>query len=274
MDKIYHYVVLRLAIDDLRGEIINVGIVLFAEEEQPRLIVMATLNKLRALDASWDQARFGRWVANIQEIIAQQRTPQEAVQGLAMFGFCDAEAIGMFTASNQTELASEIAEVKATYVSNRAATAQHRERRSRLHTLLRERFRAMHVLGATMDDLANHMVVAHVPVPGHSELRTDFLYGNGVYSITQAIDYRISPDSVHNKLSEVCLKITAAHMAARAYGPTTQCLAVLDIPPELEDATDAQVDLLHAQNFDIFRFGDPQSMAEYLQRAAPPLPIQ
>jgi hypothetical protein len=41
----------------------------------------------------------------------------------------------------------------------------------------------------------------------------------------------------------------------------------------MEDATDAHVDLLLAQGFEVFHFGDRQSMGEYLQRATPAAPL-
>ena len=51
MKQRYHYVVLRLKTNDLRNEIINVGIVLFDESLKPTVLTMAPLNKLRAIEA-------------------------------------------------------------------------------------------------------------------------------------------------------------------------------------------------------------------------------
>lgn len=272
MNQTYHYVVLRLATEDLRGETINVGIVLICPAERPRLIMMATLNKLRAIDANWDTPRLARWTDNVRQLMDAEKTPQKIIDTLARFGFCDPHAIGMFAADSQAELDRQLAEIKGSYVANRASAEKpKREKRTRLQTALREQFKNMHVLGQTTDDIANHLVVANVPVPSHSELKTDFIYKNGVYRITQTIDYQVAPDSLHNKLAEACVKSTAAELAMKTYGQNSLRLAVLDIPEALADATDAHVDLLLAQGFEVFHYGVPAEMASYLAKAAPPL---
>lgn len=274
MNTTYHYVVLRLAPDQTRGEVINVGIALFPRDEEARVVTMATLNKLRAIDASWDSQRLTAWTQGVRMVLNNERGVAAQTQALARFGFCEPDAVGMFTANTPEEVAQRLQAIKATYVANKANEDRpKREKRTRLQTALRDQFKKMHVLGNDTDDLANHLVVANVPVPSHSELKTDFVYKNGVYRITQTIDYHVAPDSVHNKLAEACVKSTAAELAMKTYGPQTQRLAVLDIPQGMEDVTDAHVDLLLAQGFEVFHFGDNTSMAEYLKRATPPAAI-
>lgn len=270
MKTTYHYVVLRLAPDQTRGEVINVGVALFPELEDARVVTMATLNKLRALDASWDSQRLVAWTQGVQLVLEHERGVAAKIQALARFGFCESEAVGMFYAASPEELASRLQAIKVSYVSNKTNDERpKREKRTRLQTALREQFKKMHVLGNDTGDIANHLVVANVPVPAYGELKTDFVYKNGVYRITQTIDYHVAPDSVHNKLAEACVKSTAAELAMKAYGPDTLRLAVLDIPSGMEDVTDPHVDLLLAQGFEVFHYGDSASMADYLNKAAP-----
>lgn len=270
MKSTYNYVVLRLAVDAMRGEVINIGILLLEPEQPARPILMATLNKLRAIDASWNSQRLTAWVKNIETIVANYRTAIAQVQALARFGFCESDAVGMFTAESPEELAKHLARIKATYVANKQPEDKpKREKRTRLQTALREQFKRMHVLGETMDDLAQHLVVSNVPVPEYPDLKADFVYKNGTYRITQTLDYHVAPDSLHNKLTEACVKSTAAELAVRHYGATTKRLAVFDVPDEYASAVDSHVDLLHAQGFEIFHFDDSTSMADYLTKAAP-----
>lgn len=274
MNTTYHYVVLRLAADDLRGEVINVGLVLFNEKQPHRIVMMATLNKLRAIDASWNTQRLAAWSNNVSKIVENQRSAQSCVQTLGAFGFCDPKAVGVFHAESEAEVSKMLTELKHTYVSStQSAEKPKREKRTRLQTALREQFKKMHVLGDTVDDIAEHLVVANVPVNGHPELKADFVYKNGTYRITQTIDYHVAPDSLHNKLMEACVKSTAAELAFKNYGPSTKRLAVLDIPPEFADAADTHVDLLYAQGFEVFHFNDNASMADYMTKAVPQLGV-
>jgi hypothetical protein len=272
MNKTYHYVVLRLAADKMRGEVINVGVVLFKEGDHPRSIAMATLNKLRAIDSSWSTARLFKWIENINAILAGSKSSSvtKQIEVLERFGVCDSRAVGMFYAETQDELNERLLEIKRLYVSNSAKPDKAKgTKRTRLQTALRDQFKHMQILGANIDDLNNHLVVPNVPIPSHPDLKSDFVYKNGVYRITQTIDYRVAPDSLHNKLAEACVKSTAAELAAKAYGEGTLRLAVLDIPEEFIDSTDTHVDLLLAQGFEVFHFNNNQSMASYIQKAAP-----
>lgn len=270
MNSTYNYVVLRLAVDQMRGEIINVGLLLLGPQEPARAIMMATLNKLRAIDASWSSQRLSAWVDNIHTILDNYHTPTSQVQALARFGFCEGDAVGMFTADTPAELSKHLTRIKAVYVSNKTKEeTPKREKRTRLQTALRDQFKRMQVLGDTVDDLAAHLVVANVPVAGHPDLKADFVYKNGTYRITQTIDYHVALDSLHNKLMEACVKSTAAELAAQGYGSDTKRLAVLDIPQEFADSTDGHIDLLLAQGFEVFHFGNAQSMGQYFERAVP-----
>ncbi len=123
VNKAYRYVVLRLATNNLRGEIINMGAVLLQDGAAPRVIMMATLNKVRAVDASWTPARLAGWVANVRALAVRDAAPLKVVQTLGAFGLCDPDAVGMFMAETDAEVARQLAEIKAIYVSNRAPSA-------------------------------------------------------------------------------------------------------------------------------------------------------
>ena len=270
MNSSYHYVILRLAPDDLRGEVINVGAVIFHNNEAPRVVMMAVLNKLRAVDSTWGALRLARWASNIQSLAAAPGLASEVIRSLGRFRFCDPDAVGMFTAESEAEVVRNIAEIKSTYVANKAtADRPKREKRTRLQTALRDQFRNMQVLGETIDDIAGHLVVQNVPVPEYPELKSDFVYKNGVYRVTQTFDYRVAPDSIHNKLSEACVKSMAAELAMKSYGSNTIRLAVLDVPDEYLDAASSHTELLKARGFQMFNYLDSQNMAKYLDLGAP-----
>jgi hypothetical protein len=262
-------VVLRLAPDTLRGEVINVGIVLFSPDEPPRVIMMAPLNKLRAIDSRWDSAKLTHWRDNVEAIVRNGSNPQRIVSSLSSWGFCDEQAVGLFSAGTKADVAKEIAEVRRTYVAARAPAAEQvREPRTRLQAALRKQFKLMHVLGKDAGELAEHKVIANVPVPDHPAFKADFVYKNGVYRVTQTLDYFVSPESMPQKLAETCLKAAAVEMAEQAWGPDTQKFAVVHIPEALRDVTDDHLDLLLHKNFQIFHFGT-NDMDRYLKLAAP-----
>ena len=268
MKQRFHYVVLRLKTNDLRNEIINVGIILFDDSLKPAVITMAPLNKLRAIDKSWDAARLSQWTLRVHDVVEMAKDAKEILYTLDRFGYCDKKAVGMFMASSQKEVAENIAEIKRVYVTNKSGVEKpQKEKKSKLQILLKEQFECMDVLGKTVDDLEKHLVVPNVQVPEHPSLKSDFVFKNGIYRITQTIDYNVEPDSLHNKLTEACVKITAADFAVSQYGEKTRKLAVIDVPEGFWGTVDAHVDLLIKKKFEVFNFGDPSSMLDYFDKA-------
>ena len=121
----YYYVVLRLVPDAMRGELINIGIALFSKDGAARIITMATLNKLRAIDSSWDAKRLAEWSGNVQSIVNSKNKISDQIKALEIFGFCEKESTGMFVADSESTLNERILEIKTKYVSNKDLSLIH-----------------------------------------------------------------------------------------------------------------------------------------------------
>lgn len=264
MSKIYRYVVLRLAPDFMRGETMNVGIVLFPSEGKPEVIVSAPLQKLRALDADWSAKRVTEWSHHVRELVDTADDIEACVKTLSHLGYCVPGTPGMFVASTEMEFAQELNEIKDIYVNPKGFTRKSgRERRPRLVSELKNQFKRMQRLGKSIDDLTQHLVVPNVPVPDHPDLKADFVYKNGVYRITQTLDYRVSVQGAHQKISEACTKTIAAQLAKQSWGEDTVKLAVVNIPEEIADIADPHIDMLLAQGFSIYHSNIPEDLAKY-----------
>ncbi|OXS92657.1 DUF3037 domain-containing protein [Pandoraea apista] len=262
MTKFYEYVVLRLAPDAIRGESINVGLAIFPQDESPVTRISASLAKVRQLDASWNSSRADRFRDAVQEIIVDQnRSIDERISLLAALGYCLPGEPGFFYASPST-LAEEIRLVEAQYITAKNEPNR-RAPRSKLHQEIAQRFKSMKLLGKTADDLLDHLVVPHVAIPGTPDLKADFVYKNGVYRITQTLDYRVSSQGARQKIAEACTKVTAAQQGQKVWGDTTMKFALVCVPGEVADIADSHLDLLYASGFKIFHADKPKELASY-----------
>lgn len=261
MTQLYEYVVLRVTPDTIRGEVVNVGIALFPSDGAASVRVSAPLAKLRALDAGWNAARVAAFRAQIEEILATSHSTSQKIRMLASLGFCQEAEAGFFYAK-PSELASELREIDIRYVDP-LGEPRRTGPRSKLHREMVTRFRSMDLLGSSVDDLAKHRVVPHVPVPNYPDLKSDFVYKNGVYRITQTLDYRVASRGAHQKISEACTKTMAANLAADAWGDNTLKFALVCVPPEVAPIADGHLDMLYAAGFEIFHADDPKDLSRY-----------
>ena len=68
-DMMYEYVVIRLTPDMMRGESINVGLAVFPNIGSPMLRIIASIAKVRALDANWNTDKHSKLKMQLQEIV-------------------------------------------------------------------------------------------------------------------------------------------------------------------------------------------------------------
>jgi hypothetical protein len=269
MNSTYEFVVLRLAPDVMRGELLNVGAVVFPPDGAPRVYLMAPLGKLRAIDATWNSSRLSAWRCTLERALKADRSISEHINTLAHLGYCKRGEPGMFYAENESQLDTEISNIRRTYVSpiGEQITSAKKERKTRLASELRLRFKNLNVLGKSVDDLSEHLIVQNVPVPDYPDLKADFVFKNGVYRITQTLDYRVSTQGAHAKINEACVKSMAAELASKTWGDDTLKLAVVQIPSEFADLADAHLDMLYAHGFKIFHADNQSEMGKYVVEA-------
>jgi len=269
MNSTYEFVVLRLAPNPMRGELLNVGAVVFAPSGEATIHIMAPLGKLRVIDATWNASRLADWRHTLERVLRMDRSTAEHINTLAHLGYCKRGEPGMFLAENAAQLDAEISNIRRTYITpaGEAIQSHKRERKARLASELRQRFKSLKVLGKSIDDLSEHLIVPNVPVPDYPDLKADFVFKNGIYRLTQTLDYRVSAQGAHAKINEACVKSMAAQLASKSWGPDTLKLAVVQVPNEFADLADGHLDMLHAHGFEIFHADRQADMHRYVQQA-------
>lgn len=259
MTMVYEYVVLRLSPDIMRGEYVNIGLVVFPAEGKPSVRLLAPISKVRALDPTWNSIKHTHLRAQIEDLLSEQSSTECKVEKLVRLGLVHSNEPGFFHASSET-LEQEIRSVAAQYILSRV---ERKPRRANLHKEMVQRFKDMELLGSSIDDLPKHLVVPHVPIPQYPDLKADFVFKNGVYRITQTLDYRVSESAAHQKVAEACTKAMAAREGVNAWGEGTKKFALVCIPPEIADIADSHIDLLIANGFVIFHADKKDDLDSY-----------
>jgi hypothetical protein len=260
ISTLYEYAVLRLSPDVMRGEFVNIGLVVFPCDGEPIVRITAPVGKISAIDPAWNQARESQLRDQLINILASLRNTAARIATLESLGLVRNSDLGFFY-STEAGLDAEIRELSATYIVTRPNTEK--AKRSKLHKEMAVRFKGMGLLGSGVDDLTQHRIVPHFPIPGNPDLKADFVYKNGVYRITQTLDYRVSAQGARQKISEACTKVMAAAEGAKAWGTDTKKFAIVNVPSEVADIADAHLDLLYTSGFQIFHSDNKVDLADY-----------
>jgi hypothetical protein len=196
--------VLRYQPDMQRQEVVNVGIVLFTQEE-PRVSLGTNLGKVLALDPNFRVAQIYEQAKRLQHTLsalgAKNLSPPEIVERFANGGTLSLSPTGMIDRTGRT-IESIIEELEHDLVRAPVPRRLKDPRTSRLHSELRRVFAQGKILGSKPSDIDKHLVVPNFPIDPDVGLFAEFALRNGKLHITETVDFRTAPSSTKRTESQ------------------------------------------------------------------------
>ena len=188
------FTLLQIVPDQLRGEALNVGIVLHTETG-PDLRLRMLPNRLKALAPSYSRTNLEEWhqawIATLQRFDrADQRWAW--LKG-AMAPLRLAETGGTISAESTSDLEAQVESLLERLVMpprSMVATVKPRMRRSGLNAQLTSWLRAQHLYSSKLQDLYTNRVVSGYPLSMAEELFAEFALKNGSIHVIETLDLR------------------------------------------------------------------------------------
>ena len=188
------FTLLQIVPDRLRGEALNVGIVLHTQAG-PDLRLRMLPSRLKALMPGYSRVNLEEWreawLSALQRFdSAEQRWSwlKEAMAPLRL-----SETGGTISAEDANDLEAQIEGLLERLVMpprSVATLAKPRIRRSGLNAQLTAWFRAQHLYSSKLQDLSKNRVVPSYPLSMTEELYAEFALKNGVVHVIETLDLR------------------------------------------------------------------------------------
>ena len=263
MQRSFEFRIVRYEPDARRGERVNIGLIVLAPNGVQAHLLK---NMAKALALSPQVAFHSSLKVDLEDMYAD----------VAKSGTLDAATrMGEFTLSEAGAFYCDASELP-TYVDaamkrlvNPARRPSTSEGTTRLHTEIKRQFKHDGVLATNPEQIGDHKVVAGFSFPGDDELSSDFAFKNGVWTLTQVIDYRgASSSTVSKKIKEVSLKSIALDQALkdteRLLGEKLEVVnsAVVWVPEELSEAAAPQLEIL-GDYARLYRFQSQREQAQF-----------
>lgn len=191
------FTVLRVQPDRMRGESVNIGLVVFLPGGAVMARVEADMARLRALDANLPRLPILQDLA--QDIEARiSALPTRDMQQLMLRDFYAPvradEHLGSLEADTPEALEEHIEGMMNRLVRKPALTvresAQRPRKPSKLDSQMKAWFKGAKLLGRHMDDLARHRIVESYPVAVDADAYADFAFKNGALHVIETLDLR------------------------------------------------------------------------------------
>lgn len=226
--KHYEFAVLKLKPDESRGEVVNVGLVLF-KPSGVDIRMSPSLAKARALSAyvCVEHLRtLPQSAAPVLDKIARRDLQLMALESLFRPVTIEGD-LGVLSADNEDDYEARVQQIMDGYVMPEARVRKRQASySSRLHTDLRDWFRRAGLLSSGPDSIRENKVVTNYPITPAAGVYAEFAIKNGDYRITETVDFRVK-DIDSRKANESAAKAIALIEAKASLGSGTKRYAIV-----------------------------------------------
>ncbi len=217
----YKFSIIRFAPDDARDERINIGVIIFSEENLD-IRISKKLEKVRALSTALDIEMLRNLVENIkvvdEKFQAAGASLDERVRFLSRIGSLTLSNLGTFSAENATVYENRISSIFKSMVDPEPQFPRFREKRSRLLTQVKSFFRQEGVLASRDESLDSHRIVAGYELD--KGLVADLALKNGAMHIIETIDASGEENTIRKAIGEIGIAALVLESARMKFGET------------------------------------------------------
>jgi hypothetical protein len=214
----FSFAVLKLIPDALRGEAVNLGIVVFRESEVDiRVGEVLTRAKLLYPDLSSEMIRDG--VSALKRLGASELPPQLRYELMRDSGLLKLGELGYFTADGTEMYEQKAVELLKVFTASGRRSARKERAGSKLVSVVRKAFRDEKLLSPVGDAAAinEHKIVPEWPLPMRPSLKASLALKNGLLRVCEVADLAFEDEGAPPKLLfESAVTLDVAHRDANA----------------------------------------------------------
>ncbi|MED5523450.1 MAG: DUF3037 domain-containing protein [Pseudomonadota bacterium] len=183
--KEFKYSIVRLTPDEHRGEIINVGLIVFRDQAADVRLLDST-SKIKFFDSTVTLSDLDSFSENLEWFASSINDPE--LVATAFSGSMTITRPGVFHAEGEAEYEVIVGNLMAAYVN--PLKKRSGIYRKRIVTELKDIFRGKGILGKDESDLLDHKIIPKFPISEDEGLFAELLLKNGKYHITETLDLR------------------------------------------------------------------------------------
>lgn len=225
------FTLLQIVPDRLRGEVLNVGIVLHTAAG-PDLRLRMLPSRLKALAPSYSRVNLEEWHQAWLAALQRFQTPEQRWAWLqdAMAPLRLAETGGTILAVTPADLEAQVEGLLERFVMpprTFSKVARHRIRRSGLNAQLTSWLRSQHLFSTKLQDLSKNRVVSGYPLSVAEELFAEFALKNGALHVIETLDLRGHSSYTKPLRNEASHKALVLDLAQDELEASSQRIAVV-----------------------------------------------
>jgi hypothetical protein len=256
----YDYALVKYTPNPKRGEIINIGIIIFKNNDFD-LRLLSGAAKLRLLDGTSSTDDILSIEKAINDAKPHCKNQKEFLSFLDLFrSSFSIGKMAKFQIDHEQQYEAQITRLFNDLVKPYSARESF-VRTSRIQTLVKNKFESLNILAKSDDELSYHKVVQNYTLNEKSGFSADFLLKNGRYHISEVIDYNVN--DLNSKFKETTLKVMTFMEGKKHLGDNTGCYFVYSAAPEIEQQIQSHLNLADDYSESMFNIASKQDERRY-----------
>ncbi|ELY1990396.1 DUF3037 domain-containing protein [Vibrio harveyi] len=258
----FDYAVVRYMPNPMRGEVVNIGLIVFKDTIDIRLLKSAS--KLRMLDNSSSQKMMLEVKHSLVSLSDYAATAEEFNNLLASFpGGITLSETASFSVDHFSQYESKVEKLFEALIKPYSVRESSNRTNTRLITTLKRKFSSIELLAKDESGLSEHKIVSNYMLNEATGLTADFLLKNGKFHLTEVIDYDVL--DTKSKLKETTMKLMTFAEGQKSLEGEVCSYFVYSASAKKEQEVIQQINLAENYSTNIFNIASKDDEASYFQ---------
>ena len=257
----FKYAIIKYMPDPKRGEVINVGLVIF-NDSKVDIRTLSASAKARMLDGASDSADLDSLRSGLESMAGWASSAEQAAQYISTFEGSSTylSSVDVFVIDDLNQYERRVINLFNDLVKP-FSSKERAPRNSRLSTYLKNTFERMDILGKDSDDLSKHKIIHNYQLSDKTGFSADFLLKNGRFHITEAIDFNVNDTSA--KFKETTMKVMTFMEGRKTLGDDSARYFVYSASLEKEKEVVAHLNLAEEYSDRLFNVESKEEKSQY-----------
>jgi hypothetical protein len=260
--KWFKYALIRYMPDPIRGEIVNIGIVVFNDTLD--IYLLKSASKLRMLDNDSSQQIMQSVHTSLLKIYELSPDVDSFCSLVSTLpGGIKLSSLATFSVDHLSQYNVKVTNLFEKLVKPYASKESKTVHNTRLITQLKRKFKSIELLAKDVSELSEHKIVSNYVLNESTGISADFLLKNGKFHLTEVIDYDVADTKA--KYKETAMKLMTFAEGEKTLDGEVSSYFVYSASAKTERDVIQQINLAESYSSKIFNIASRQDYASYFQ---------
>ena len=266
MGHSYSFAVIRFAPDDVRGERLNIGLIVFTDHGVD-IRLSRRLDRVKVMSGALNIDSVALIAHNLEHLDAFSRqegklTVAERADAFKRVGPLALSEVGTFVTAATGGYEERIQQIMRVFVEPEPAIVKSATKKTRLFSEIKMAFKKKNVLASKHEGIESHRIVFNHAI--YDGLFADLCLKNSVYHIIQTVDASGDENMLRRSISSIAVSALVLESARMKFGQETKGRLVYQASASLEKFARPSLDAAQHQGSELINWASVDDRLKFI----------